>query len=84
MKWRIMSVFTKCSPLLVIMLLMATVSLNVRICVFQYFSNSKELDSQCVIVEKTRNNFLISLSQKIRDKAMGILKTIGPYLKAHN
>lgn len=40
MKWRIMSVFAKCSPL-VIMLLMATVSLNVRICVFQYFSNGK-------------------------------------------
>lgn len=39
-KWRIMSVFAKCS-LLVIMLLMATVSLNVRICVFQYFSNGK-------------------------------------------
>lgn len=40
MKWRIMSVFAKCS-FLVIMLLMATVSLNVRICVFQYFSNGK-------------------------------------------
>lgn len=40
MKWRIMSVFAKCN-LLVIMLLMATVSLNVRICVFQYFSNGK-------------------------------------------
>lgn len=40
MKWRIMSVFAKCS-LLVIMLLMATVSLNVRICVFQYFYNGK-------------------------------------------
>lgn len=32
---------------------------------------------------KSQNSFLNFLSQRIRDKAMGILKTIGPCLKAH-
>lgn len=73
----------KCS-LLVIMLLMATISLNVRICVFQYFSNGRKLYSQCFIMGKLQNSFLNFLSQRIRDKAMGILKTIGPCLKAHS
>ena len=59
------------------MLLMTVVSLNVRIYGFQYFTNSKELDSWCFIVERTQNKFLFSHSQRIRNKEIGILKNIG-------